>query len=250
MEQNLTPSLEDYLETIYRILREEPEAKASEISERMGVNRTSVTGAMRTLRDRDLVHYAPYGKITFTDEGRRVAEAVVRRHELLKEFLSRVLLVPDAEAEEAACQMEHAVTPAILERFVDFMEFMEVCPRIGTDWAETFQHYRETRIPCIQCETCMARMRGEMARRKELHAATEEMHLTLADLQPGQHAAIVDIEGEDEIHRRLVDMGVTPGTPLVVEHLAPLGDPIEIRIRGYHLSLRKQEAERIAVELR
>jgi DtxR family transcriptional regulator, Mn-dependent transcriptional regulator len=250
MTSTLTPSLEDYLETIYRILQREPEARASEISDKMGVNRTSVTGAMRALRDRELVNYAPYGTITLTPEGKRLAGGVVRRHELLKEFMTSVLLAPEAEAEEAACQMEHFVTPGILERFVDFMEFMDACPRIGVDWKDTFERYRKTRTPCLQCDACIARMRAELARRKELHTVTEDMHLTLATLQPGQHAAIVDIGGEDEIHKRLIDMGVTPGTPVEVERVAPLGDPIDVRIRGYHLTLRKREAERIMVELR
>jgi Fe2+ transport system protein FeoA len=111
-------------------------------------------------------------------------------------------------------------------------------------------HQPKTRNACLHCESCLVRMRAELARRKELHAAAEELHLTLASLEVGQHAAIVDIAGEDQLHKRLIDMGVTPGTPVEVERVAPLGDPIDVRIRGYHLSLRKREAERIAVELR
>ncbi|TET69071.1 MAG: ferrous iron transport protein A [Candidatus Aminicenantes bacterium] len=70
----------------------------------------------------------------------------------------------------------------------------------------------------------------------------------LGDLTPGTKGKIVKVEGRDAIHRRLLDMGVVRGTEFEVEKKAPLGDPIEIKIMGYHLSLRKYEAETIIVE--
>jgi len=75
------------------------------------------------------------------------------------------------------------------------------------------------------------------------------MHtLTLNQLQVGEKGKIVRIIPDCRIRRRLMDMGVIPGTRVTVEKLAPLGDPMDIRIRGYHLSLRKEEAATIAVE--
>jgi len=71
---------------------------------------------------------------------------------------------------------------------------------------------------------------------------------TLSDLTPGKKGKIVTVRGRDAIHRRLLDMGVVNGTEFEVEKKAPLGDPIEIKIMGYHLSLRKYEAETIIVE--
>jgi len=70
----------------------------------------------------------------------------------------------------------------------------------------------------------------------------------LSDRAPGTKGKIVKVEGRDAIHRRLLDMGVVSGTAFEVEKKAPLGDPIEIKIMGYHLSLRKYEAETITVE--
>ncbi len=72
---------------------------------------------------------------------------------------------------------------------------------------------------------------------------------TLADLKPGGKATILTIGGAaGGIRRRLLDMGVTAGTRVEVERVAPLGDPIEVKIKGYHLTLRKEEAARIHVE--
>lgn len=68
---------------------------------------------------------------------------------------------------------------------------------------------------------------------------------TLKDLHPGQSAKIVSIGGARALKRRLIDMGLTPGCDVFVRKVAPLGDPIEINIRGYELSLRKDDAKNI-----
>ena len=68
---------------------------------------------------------------------------------------------------------------------------------------------------------------------------------TLKDLKPGQGAKIIAIGGAGALKRRLIDMGLTPGCDVFVRKIAPLGDPIEINIRGYELSLRKADAEKI-----
>ena len=71
----------------------------------------------------------------------------------------------------------------------------------------------------------------------------------LTDLKPGQRGTISKVGGSGQIRRRILDMGVVPQTEVGVERVAPLGDPIEVRIKGYHLSLRKEEAANIYVEV-
>ena len=73
--------------------------------------------------------------------------------------------------------------------------------------------------------------------------------MTLADLKPGQSARVLEIRGDDEDADRLMEMGLVEGTPLQVVRFAPLGDPIEIAARGYHLTLRKAEATNVVVEM-
>jgi len=68
---------------------------------------------------------------------------------------------------------------------------------------------------------------------------------TLAELAVGQSARVANVEGVDEISIRLMEMGLVPGTDLRVLGIAPLGDPLEIEIRGYRLSVRKSEAARV-----
>jgi len=72
---------------------------------------------------------------------------------------------------------------------------------------------------------------------------------TLNELSPGTKGKIARIGAKGPLRRRILDMGMVPGVEIVVKGVAPLGDPIEILVRGYHLSLRKQEAASIFVEV-
>lgn len=69
--------------------------------------------------------------------------------------------------------------------------------------------------------------------------------MTLYELKPGQEGKVALIDSKGPLKRRIMDMGVTPGTLIKVIKNAPLGDPIEVNIRGYELSLRKEEAKHI-----
>jgi ferrous iron transport protein A len=71
----------------------------------------------------------------------------------------------------------------------------------------------------------------------------------LAALEPGQGGRIVRIGAAGPLKRRLMDMGILPGEAVTVEKVAPLGDPIEVSVKSYNLSLRKGEAEKIDVEV-
>ena len=71
---------------------------------------------------------------------------------------------------------------------------------------------------------------------------------TLKDVAVGENAIVKRLRGEGALKRRIMDMGVTKGVDVFVRKVAPLGDPIEVTVRGYELSLRKAEAENILVE--
>lgn len=74
------------------------------------------------------------------------------------------------------------------------------------------------------------------------------MERNLKELKPGEKGVIKKISGEPAIKKRLMDMGITRGAEILVRKVAPLGDPIEVNIRGYELTFRKSEAENITVE--
>ena len=71
---------------------------------------------------------------------------------------------------------------------------------------------------------------------------------TLRDVKIGETAQVVRLHGEGPVKRRMMDMGITRGTAVFVRKVAPLGDPMEVTVRGYELSLRKADTEMIEVE--
>ncbi len=71
---------------------------------------------------------------------------------------------------------------------------------------------------------------------------------TLRDKKIGESAKVVKLHGEGAVKRRIMDMGITKGVEVYIRKVAPLGDPIEVTVRGYELSLRKADAEMIEVE--
>ncbi len=71
---------------------------------------------------------------------------------------------------------------------------------------------------------------------------------TLKDVKVGESVKVVKLHGEGAVRRRIMDMGITKGVEVYVRRLAPLGDPIELKVRGYELSIRKLDAQMIEVE--
>lgn len=71
---------------------------------------------------------------------------------------------------------------------------------------------------------------------------------TLKEVRPGETVTVRKLTGDGPVKRRIMDMGITKGIPVYVRKVAPLGDPVEVTVRGYELSLRKADAEMIEVE--
>jgi len=71
---------------------------------------------------------------------------------------------------------------------------------------------------------------------------------TLRDIKCGNTVKVIKLHGEGPVKRRIMDIGITKGSQVYVRKVAPLGDPIEVNIRGYELSIRKEDAEKIEVQ--
>ncbi|MGI5923871.1 MAG: DtxR family transcriptional regulator [Lentisphaeria bacterium] len=243
----LSPEMEDYLETIAALFRANGEARVTDIAERLSVSKAGVTQALRSLAAKGLVDYRPYVSPTLTATGQHIAERVQRRHDVLKRFLAEVLLVDAELAEANACRLEHAVDRSVLERLAHFMDFVQRCPRGGSKWIRGYEHSCDPEKETGICERCL-QMAIDDYRNRQQTQATEEKTMTLAELKPGESGRIVRVGSVGSIRRRIVDMGAVNGTNVTVVKVAPLGDPIEVKIKGYSLTLRKEEAEAITIE--
>lgn len=243
----LTASLEDYLEAIFHIIAEKKAARPKDIARRLKVSNPSVTGALRLLAKKKLVNYAPYDLVTLTKSGETAARDVIRRHEVLRDFFVKVLAVEEDVADRAACKMEHSIPRVILERFIQFAEFVEICPRGGTKWISGFGYHCDYDRAMENCEKCVVQVLEEVRKKKARGAKATLPTTKLKDIPPGGKCQVKRIASTGEAKRRIVEMGVVPGALIEVERIAPLGDPIDIKVKGYHLSLRREEAEDIDV---
>ena len=152
----LSESLEDYLEVILDLERENKVARAKDIAQKLGIQPGSVTGGLKSLVEKELINYEPYSFVTLTTEGARIARAITRRHRVLKDFLLKVLQLDEATAEMAACRMEHAVDEISIERLVDFVEYLFSCPRTGDEWIQSFVDYtRSGKKSWEKCAACL-----------------------------------------------------------------------------------------------
>ncbi|QCQ22571.1 metal-dependent transcriptional regulator [Desulfoglaeba alkanexedens] len=147
----LTSVMEDYLEAIFDLDQAQKVVRVKDIARRMGVKMPTVTSMLKTLHDRGLVQYRKYEYVDLTAAGRRVGKEMRRRHGLLANFLTGILKVDPATADEEACRMEHSLSTDTLERLTDFMHFVCDCPRAGANWLERFEEYRRRGSPPEDC---------------------------------------------------------------------------------------------------
>jgi DtxR family Mn-dependent transcriptional regulator len=205
---------------------------------------------VRRLADTGLVLHEPYGDITLSSTGRKCARRVATRHELLFRFLKDVLGVDATIADEDACRLEHDLSPESVERLTRFMEFLTGGPAERRAWSRKFDEYlAEGKHHADLVGSEVSLPDADAVGEPELRETGGEMaDKTLRDVKPKESARVLKVGGSGKIRRRLMDMGLVVGSEITVQRVAPLGDPIEIRLKGYSLTLRKEEAESIVVE--
>jgi DtxR family Mn-dependent transcriptional regulator len=121
--EELSASIEDYLEAIGHLERKNRVARVKDIAGRLNVQMPSVTGALKVLRDKGLVNYQRNSYITLTEEGLKVAKSVTNKHASLAAFLSEILLFAPEDAQEEACKIEHTVSDETVERLERLMDY-------------------------------------------------------------------------------------------------------------------------------
>ena len=232
---SLSASLEDYLEAIFNLAGDSDVARSKDIAKLLSVSKSSVTGALRALKQKQLVNYKPYDYVTLTEAGKDAAAQVVRKHNILKAFFVNVLGIDADTAQQAACKAEHALGTEVIAKLLRFIEFATHENKDGYDLVSKFTEF------------CKNRLRNGDFSSKEVSEVSNVVGLN--EVKPGQKCRIVKIIGRSGVNKRIADMGVVPGTTVEVQRVAPLGDPIDVKLKGYHLSLRKKEASNIIVEL-
>lgn len=230
MEATCTPAAEDYLKAFYLLSMRKKVVRVKDVAAYLGVKMPSVVAAVKALAEKGLVRQERYSYIELTPEGLAMAREIHERHKTWYSFLTDVLGLDPATAEKDACRLEHHASSSTLERLGKLVSFVRECPH-GSQFIANFREYSSSGERSNFCPDCDTGLK------------------LLSELKVGEKARVVKVGGQDMLKKRLLSMGLVPGEELVVKRIAPLGDPIDIQVRNYDLSLRKEEARVVVVEV-
>lgn len=144
-KNDLSASVEDYLEAIFNLADQSGGAHSKDIAKQLNVSRSSVTGALRLLRKKGLANYKPYDCVTLTEAGQQAAAQVAQKHGILKSFFVDVLGIDAEIAQQAACRAEHSLGPKVIARLLNFIEFVTKHSKDGHDLANEFAEFCQSR---------------------------------------------------------------------------------------------------------
>ena len=230
-------SIEEYLEAIYRLSIKESPVKTSRLAEYLGVASSSVTEMVKKLSDMGYVEYSPYKGVVLTENGRRIGEKITRRHRLFELFLTKILGINRDVVHQEACEVEHSLSDETEKSLCRFLGSPSTCPHGKVIPA--------CDLNVSSCEECtslnLLGVERINRRRKSL--------VPLTWLKEGSRCVIEFIRGEHKTLRRLLDMGLTPGTRISVLRTAPMSGPVEIYVRGSRLAIGKGIASNIFVSI-
>lgn len=224
--KNISSSQEDYLEAIAEIIEQNGHAHTKDIADKLNVKMPSVTSALQALSMRGLINYQSHTPVVLTSSGAEAAAVIRNRHNALKKFFAQVLKLDEREADATACEIEHVANEKVLSRIVLLAEAIAQRP----DCVE-LREYLDKTMPNLNVDDSEAEV------------------ISLAELPLGKSAVVVKVAENLRGIRKFADLGLVPGTLVVKEGKAPLGNLLRIKVMGSSLSLRSDDAGHIWVRL-
>lgn len=134
---NLTSSQEEYLKTIYILSKTEKEIRVTDIAKKLEITKPSVNRAIKNLKDINLLNYETYGEIKLTQEGEKIAQEILKREDVMKLFLSKILDIEEKQAETEAIAMKHAISRKTEEKLEKFINKVLNLGDLDCDYDET-----------------------------------------------------------------------------------------------------------------
>jgi DtxR family Mn-dependent transcriptional regulator len=209
---------EEYLEAIYRLEKKRGYAKTMELARKLKVVPGSVTNTIESLERRDLVSHKPYKGVKLTEKGRRIASNVLRKHRLAERFLTDILHLDWSKVHDAACKLEHALSPEILNPLEKALGTPKTCPHGNP-------------IPT------------------EKGIAIEEESKPLIDLNSGESGVVVKITDEKTGALKVLDnLGLIPGSHVEVERKGSFMGPLNIQVEGKRHTIERTLAGHVHVK--
>lgn len=208
-------TLEEYLEAIYKLAERGP-VRPKQLADALRVSGPTVTATLGRLEASGLIE-RPEGGVALTEQGRKEALDIIRRHRLAERLLVDVLGLDWDAAHEEACALEHALSPRVMEALEKHLEHPDFCPH---------GH------PIPSADGIIAEVTGA----------------PLCDLDAGGSGEVVQVaEDDDELLAYLSALGLLPGTRVQVCDVAPFHGPLMIDVNGSRYAIGRDVAEKILV---
>ena len=154
MNEKLTKSLETYLLAIDSLLNKKEAIIVKDVAKYLNFGGTTTADAVKKLKEKGYINYEPYGNITLTQIGENAVFVKKYRHKVITKFLNKVLGIGSEKAEYNANQMEYSLTNDVLERLVNFLDFMEQCSCSEPKWIKSCKLTLETGELSEKCKSC------------------------------------------------------------------------------------------------
>ena len=216
---NFSTSEENYLKTIYHLQTKDDNVTTNELAEKLQAKPASITDMMKKLKSRKLVNYQPYQGFRLTNEGKKIALSIVRRHRLWEYFLAEKLKFNWDEVHEVAEQLEHVSSKKLIDKLDEYLEFPKFDPH-GDPIPDT---------------------NGKMEAGKKI---------CLTELQPNKTARISHIIDQSVLLLEyLQEKNINIGSSVVVKKKFSFDDSLEIKIDNKHMiTITDQLAKNIFVK--
>jgi len=200
-ETSVTNQAEEYLEAIYRLESKVGFARTMDLSRKLGVVPGSITNTIENLEKKGLVIHEPYKGVKLTDNGRKIASSILRRHRLAERLLTDFLHLDWSEVHDPACKLEHALSPEILKPLEKALGHPKRCPHGNP-------------IPT----GCGGILEDETVALTELDAKTSGIIVKIT-------------EEKAETLKQLTKLKLKPGKRVQIENVVPRGS-VTIRVRN------------------
>jgi len=217
--QDISATVEEYLEAIYRLEEKKGSAKTGDLAKELSVTLGTITNTIESMEKQNLVIHKPYKGVRLTRKGRKLALDVVRRHRLSERLLTDILRLEWSKAHDAACKLEHAIADeGILKPLEEALGKPKTCPHGNP-------------IPT------------------ESGKVVEEKSELLTSLNLGEECTIVKITDErQDLLQYLATLGLVPGANVQIEERAPFNGPIMVKVMGASYALGRNVASVIWVK--
>jgi DtxR family Mn-dependent transcriptional regulator len=224
--------VEEYIEAILDIAGKDGTAKTTDVAKRLKKAPASVTEVFQSMAQGGLVQYEPYKGASLTEKGAKAAMRIKRKHRLLEVFLAKLLHIDPEKVHGEACRMEHCVSDDVGDALCKMLNAPARCPN-----GKLIYPCEKEIESCNECKNAVGKV-GPVQRKV----------LPITDLKPCQKGIIAFLRGGRRMIQRLSDLGLTPGTEVMLLRKAPMHGPIELCVRRTSLAVGRDIADNIFVE--